>query len=89
VLAERRWLVVVLSVQILQKETYLHENEHDGRHKYIEMLNQDSDNQDEKNYILRTHIEMNGNPTNEHGMDTKKENKDNQKHVENHNQEYD
>jgi hypothetical protein len=52
------------------------------------MLNQDSDNQDE-NYILRTHMEMNGNPTYEHVMDAKKENKDTQKHVENHNQEYD
>jgi len=32
--------------QNLQKETHLHENKHDGRHKYVETLNQDNDNQD-------------------------------------------
>jgi hypothetical protein len=46
-------------------------------------------NQDEKNYTLRTHMEMNRNPTYEHGMDPKKENRDTQKYVENHNQVYD
>jgi hypothetical protein len=33
-------------------------------------------------------MEMNGNPTYEHGMDVKMESKDTQKYVENHNQEY-
>jgi hypothetical protein len=33
-------------------------------------------------------MEMNGNPTYEHGMDVKKKSKDTQKYVENHNQEY-
>jgi hypothetical protein len=68
-------MVVVLSVQNLQKKTH-HENEHDERHKYIDTLNQDNNNQDERNYILRTHIEMNENPTYEHDIDTKKKNKD-------------
>jgi hypothetical protein len=35
------------------------------------MLNQDSNNQDEKSYNLRTHIDMNENPTYEHDIDTK------------------
>jgi hypothetical protein len=52
------------------------------------MLNQDSDNQDKRNYILRIHMEMNGNLTYEHGMEAKKENKDIQKFIENYNQEY-
>jgi hypothetical protein len=33
-------------------------------------------------------MEMNENPTYEHGMDAKTENKDTQKYIENHNQEY-
>jgi hypothetical protein len=33
-------------------------------------------------------MEMNENPTYEHDMDAKKRNKDTQKYVENHNQEY-
>ena len=37
-----------------KKKTHLHETRHDRRYKHIEMLNQDSDNQDERNYILRT-----------------------------------
>jgi hypothetical protein len=78
----------VLSVQNLQKETHLHENKHDKRHKYVETLNQDNDNPNEKNYILRTYMEMNENPTYEHDMDGKKRNKDTQKYIENHNQEY-
>jgi hypothetical protein len=60
----------------MQKEAYFYENEHDERHKYIEMLNQDSDKKDKRNYILRTHMEMNENPTYEHDMDAKKGNKD-------------
>jgi hypothetical protein len=80
---------VELFVQNLQMETHFHENENDGRRIYVEMLNQDNDNQDERNYTLRTHIEMNRNPTYEHGMDIKKENRDTQKYIENHNQDYD
>jgi hypothetical protein len=38
-------------------------------------LNQDSDNQGERNYILRSHMEMNVNLTYEHDMDAKKGNK--------------
>jgi hypothetical protein len=80
---------VELFVQILQAETHFHENKHDERRIYIDTLNQDNNNQDEKNYTLRTHMEMNRNPTYEHGMDPKKENRDTQKYVENHNQVYD
>jgi len=65
--------VNVLSIQNSQKERCFHENEHDWRHKYDEMLNQDNDNQDEMSYILRTHMEKNGNPICEHGMDEKME----------------
>jgi len=54
-------MVNVLSVHNSQKEIYFHENEHDGRHKYDEMLNQESDNQDEMSYTLRTYIERNEN----------------------------
>jgi hypothetical protein len=53
------------------------------------MLNQDSDNQDEKSYNLRTHMEMNENPIYKHDMNAKMKSKDTQKYVENHNQEYD
>ena len=56
------------------------------------MLNQDSNNKDERNYMLRTHTKMNENPTYEHDMDAKKKNIK-QRHpkvyIENHNQEYD
>ena len=65
-----------LSVQILQAETHFHENEHDGRRIYVETLNQDNDNQDKRNYTLRTHMELNRNLTYEHGMDAKKEKRD-------------
>jgi hypothetical protein len=34
-------------------------------------------------------MEMNGNPTYEHDMDAKIENKDTQKYIKNHNQKYD
>jgi hypothetical protein len=47
------------------------------------MLNQDSDNQDEMSYTLRTHMERNENPICEHDKDAKGENKDTQKYVEN------
>jgi hypothetical protein len=50
----------VLSVQSSQKERQFHENEHDGRHKYDEKLNQDNDNQDEMSYNLRTYMVNNG-----------------------------
>jgi len=84
-----RVLGYVLSVQISQKERHFHENEHDERHKYDDKLNQDNDNQDEMSYILRTHMVKNGNPIYEHGMDTRRENKDTQKYAENYNKEYD
>jgi rRNA maturation protein Rpf1 len=79
---------VVLFAQILQKKTHFHENKHDGRYKHVVMLNQDSDNQEERNYNLRTHMKMNKNPTYKHDMDAKMKNKDTQKYIENHNQEY-
>jgi hypothetical protein len=68
----KEWLVGGLFVQMLQKETHHHENEQDKSHVYIEMLHRDKDNQDERNYILRTPIEMNRNPTYEHDMEAKK-----------------
>ena len=67
---------MTLFIQNLQKETYFYENEHNERHKYIETLNQDDNKKDERNYILRTHMEMNENPTYEHDMDAKKKNRD-------------
>jgi hypothetical protein len=76
-----RVLGYVLSVQSSQKERYFHENEHDERHKYDDKLNQDNDNQDEMSYILRTHMVKNRNPIYEHGMDTRRENKDTQKYA--------
>jgi len=66
----------VLYVQNSQNEKHFHENKYDRRHKYDEMLNQDNDNQDRMSYIIRTHMERNKYPICEHGMDTKKENKD-------------
>jgi hypothetical protein len=42
--------------------------------------------QDARNYNLRTHKEMNENPTYKHDTDTETENKDTQKYIENHNQ---
>ena len=84
--AVRKRLGVMLVVQNLQKETYFHENKHDERHIYIERRNRDNDNQDARNYNLRTHKEMNENPTYKHDTDTETENKDNQKYIENHNQ---
>jgi len=63
----REWLEVVLAVQNMQKKTHFHENEHDGRHIY--RRNRDNDNQDARNYNLRTHKEMNENPTYEHDTD--------------------
>jgi hypothetical protein len=47
----------MLPVQTSQKERQFHENEHDGRHKYDEILNQDNDNQDGMSYNLKTHKE--------------------------------
>jgi hypothetical protein len=67
---------VELVVQNLQKETHFHENEHDGRHIYIERRNRDNNNQDARNYNLRTHKEMNKSPTYEHDTNAKTKNKD-------------
>ena len=46
--------VRMLPVQTSQKERQFHENEHDGRHKYDEILNQDNDNQEGMSYSLKT-----------------------------------
>ena len=71
----------MLPVQTSQKETYFHENKHDSRHKYYEILNQDNDNQDGMSYNLKTHKEKTKNQIYEHDMDTKRENKDTKKYV--------
>jgi hypothetical protein len=76
-----RVLVYVLSIQNSQKGRHLYENEHDERHKYIEMLNKDNDNQDEMSYTLRPHMERNGNPICERDMDAKRGNKDTQTEI--------
>jgi hypothetical protein len=77
----REWLGVELAVQNLQKKIYFHENEHDGRHIYVERQNRDNNKQDTRNYNLRTHKKMNESPTYEHDTDAKTENKDTQKYV--------
>ena len=77
----------MLTVQISQKERHVHENEHDGRHKYNEILNQDNDNQDGMSYSLKTHKEKTGNLIYEHDIDTERGNKDTQKYVRSYNQE--
>ena len=71
----REWLGVKLAVQNLQKETYFHENEYDERHIYVERRNRDNNNQDARNYNLRTHKEINENLIYEHDMTAKTENK--------------
>ena len=58
----------MLPVQTSQKERHFHENEHDGRHKYDEILNQDNDNQDGMRYSLKTHKEKTGNLIYEYDM---------------------
>jgi len=68
--------VRMLHVQTSQKERYFHENEHDGRHKYDEILNQDNDNQDGMSYSLTAHKEKTGNLIYKHDMDAKRGNKD-------------
>ena len=78
--------VRMLHVQTSQKEIHFHENEHDGRHKYDEFLNQDNDNQDGMSYNLKTHKEKNENLIYEHDMDAKRENKDTQKYIGSYNQ---
>jgi hypothetical protein len=45
----------MLPVQTAQKERYFHENEHNGRYKYEQILSQDNDNQDGMSYNLKTH----------------------------------
>jgi hypothetical protein len=76
-----RVLVYVLSIQNSQKGRHLHENEHDERHKYVEMLNKDNDSQDEMSYTLRPHMERNRNPICERDMDSKRGNKDTQTEI--------
>jgi hypothetical protein len=71
----------MLPVQTSQKERQFHENEHDGRNKYDEILNQDNDNQHGMSYSLKTHKEKTRNLICEHAMDAKRGNKDTQKYV--------
>jgi hypothetical protein len=52
----------------------VHENEHE-RYKCIEMWCQDNDNQDEKSYTLKTHMERNESLIYDYDMDAKTENK--------------
>jgi len=47
------------------------------------MWDQDNDNQDERSYSLRTHMERNKNPTYEHDMETDMKSKDTLMYVEN------
>jgi len=79
--------VRMLPIQTSQKERHFNENEHDGRHKYDETLNQDNDNQDGMSYSLKTHKEKTRNLIYEHDMDAKGGNKDTQKYVGSYNQE--
>jgi hypothetical protein len=79
----------MLPVQTSQKERQFHENEHDRRHKYDEILNQDNDNQDGMSYNLKKHKEKTRNLIYEHDIDAKRGNKDTQKYVESYNQECD
>jgi hypothetical protein len=79
--------VRMLPVQTSQKERHFHENEHDERHKYDEILNQDNDNRDGMSYSLKTHKEKTRNLIYEHDMDAKRGNKDTQKYVGSYNQE--
>jgi len=81
--------VSMLPVQISQKERHVHENEHDGRHKYNEILNQDNNNQDGMSYSLKTHKEKTGNLIYEHDIDAERGNKDTQKYLGSYNQECD
>ena len=73
--------VRMLPIQTSQKERHFNENEHDGRYKYDETLNQDNDNQDGMSYSLKTHKEKTRNLIYEHDMDAKGGNKDTQKYV--------
>ena len=73
------------SVQICQKKIFVHENIHDKRHKYIKIWGQENDKQDERSYILRTHMKGNKNPTYEHDMEADTKIKNTQIDIENHN----
>ena len=73
---------------LLPVQTF-YENEHDGRHRHDQTLNQDIDNQDETSYSLKTHKEKTENLIYEHDIDVKMENKDTQMSVESYNQECD
>jgi len=81
--------MMMLPGQTSQKERQFHENEHDRRHKYDEILNEDNDNQDGMSYSLKKHREKTENVICENDMDTKRENKDTQKYVGSYNQEGD
>jgi len=77
----------MLPVQTAQKERHFHENEHDGRYKYEQILSQDNNNQDGMSYNLKTHKKKTKNLIYEHDMDSKRENKDTQKYIGSYNQE--
>ena len=46
-------------------------NKHYERYKYDEMISQDNNNPNEKNYSLKTHTEQNNSLTYEYYKDTK------------------
>ena len=79
----------LLPVLTSYKERQFHENEHDERHRHDQTLNQDTNNQDETSYNLKTHKEKTENLIYEHDMDAKIENKDTQMYVGSYNQECD
>jgi hypothetical protein len=66
---------VMSSFHICQKARRIHENGHDARYKYVEMWGQDNNNQVERSYNLRTHMEKNENPTYAHNIDVEMESK--------------
>jgi hypothetical protein len=69
---------VVSSFHICQKKTLLHKNKHDARYKYVKTWGQNNDNQDERSYNLKIHMERNENPTYMHDMNTKTKSKNTQ-----------
>jgi len=75
------------SIQICQKEKHVYENGHDGRYKCVEMLCQNNDNQDEKSYSLKTHMERNKSLIYDYDRDAEMKKKDTQTYTINDNQE--
>jgi hypothetical protein len=75
------------SIQICQREKHVHENRHDEIYKYVEMLCLDNDNQDEKSYSLKTHMERNKSLIYDYDRNAEMKNKDTQTYIINDNQE--